>query len=271
MRFERELSLAGGSNTNYLRMSQRGPQLQRVQRVDRDLIKEWQHSIYPFMGFFQDGGKLHIRTPQEQYDFSKRASVEGLRVLPPDEIVRGTIYSPYLPDAQHLDVYLRNHPSQQERIVTQLFTDLRKAHAKDVIYGDRCGPNILVTKPLGKVSEIVHIDFDFEITGPTAKELEVAEVARAVLSAGESTIPILSRQLGTRHPWFDLDMACKYLDKYARHWQRDRFRITPGDLVEQLITHTYALRDKKATLPILNEFSFETQHNGLVVAHTRKK
>jgi hypothetical protein len=65
--FESGFVLAGGLNSNYVEISEQGLQLARVQKSAEDLVQEWQSSIHPFIGFFRDGGRLRLRTPQEQY------------------------------------------------------------------------------------------------------------------------------------------------------------------------------------------------------------
>jgi hypothetical protein len=244
LKFENGFPMAGGLNINYVQASEDNLQLARVPQSAKDLVQEWQVSIYPFIGFFQDGGSLHIRTPQEQYEFSKSAANEGLRVLAADEINHNIISMPFLPNAQHLGAYLLEQPADQARTINQLFTDLRNAHAKGFIYGDRCSSNILIKHTTEAMPEVVHIDFDMEISGPTAKELEVAEVIRTILCAGESTLSPLSMWLGAPQAWFNLDTVAKYLSNYAAHWERDRFRRTPGDLVERLLVSAYTIREE---------------------------
>lgn len=108
-----------------------------------DFISYEQH----FLGFTDLGGKFRRRSPQEQVQFTTKAAAQGLRVLPPvyvDENNRS--YYHFLSGSQALDDYLP-HASVNEAgtIVYQLFDDLRRAHSKGFVYGDRWSKNILIT------------------------------------------------------------------------------------------------------------------------------
>lgn len=243
MKVEHGLELSGLINTNYLHDTERGLQLARIpQHSSEDVKQTWEISLYPFIGFYKDGGRLRWRTPSEQFTFSKRAAAAGLRVVAAEELAGNTMYVPYLPAAWHLDEYLRDRPTYQSQLVNQLFTDVQRAHSRGFVYGDRFGPNILVTEQVAGQPEVMHIDFDMEISGPTANELEIAELTRTVLDASETSIRPLARWLGMPRPWFNLDTVSRYLTNQVVLWERDGYRRTPGDLTERLLTEAYAFR-----------------------------
>lgn len=174
---------------------------------------------YRFIGFIADGGRVRRRTPAEQYLFSRQAATEGLRVVPPLSFDGKTICYPFLPHARTLDVFMRNANEKDIwQVIGQLVHDLREAHVKGRIYGDRWAGNTLVDPSFG----LLHVDFDIELSGSHARELEVAQAAYHTLwSGGIRAIPPLVQALSTyRDGWFDLFRMVTYLRGFARYLNR---------------------------------------------------
>lgn len=175
---------------------------------------------YDFLGFSELGGKFRRRSAQEQIDFCRYSFSQGLRVLPPYDVDhKGRGLYPYLNQAKTLDEFL---PFAKEKeinlITTQLFSDLWRAHQRGIVYGDRWSKNMLVVPRRG----LVHIDFDIEISGKPARELEVAQAAYYSLCGGkEKSIPVLAHMLAKGKGWFDLTVVERFLMQHALHFQQN--------------------------------------------------
>ena len=140
-------------------------------------------------------------------------------VLPPLAIDGDNITYPFLHQAQTLDEYLRSHKNDQDVLVYKLIVDLRKAHRLGFVYGDRWSGNMLVHPQFG----FVHIDFDLEISGRTAVDLDVAQVAYHTLWAGAGeALSFLALMLGTQDNWFDFDTTSKYMLGLAKFLNETR-------------------------------------------------
>lgn len=48
---------------------------------------------------------------------------------------------------------------------------MHRAHAQDIVYGDRWGPNEIITED----GDLLRIDLDFQLLGPYAREFELAQ------------------------------------------------------------------------------------------------
>lgn len=231
--------LTGGLNTNYFVQSPGGEALLRVPRVNKDLFENIAYE-YQYIGFTGDGGRVRRRSPQEQFDFSWKAAKAGLMVLPPLAIDGVNITYPFLHQAQTLDEYLRSHKNDQDVLVYKLIADLRKAHGLGFVYGDRWAGNMLVHPQFG----LVHIDFDLEISGRAAVNLEVAQVAYHVLWAGgDEVLPFLALVLGTQGNWFDFDKTSKYIQGFAKFLSTTRVGGIE-DKTEELIEAADMIRSK---------------------------
>lgn len=92
---------------------------------------------------------------------------------------------------------------------------------------------------------LVHIDFDLEIFGPTAMELDVAQVAYHTLWAGrEQVLPNLANILGKEKDWFYNDNVTKYLRRLARYFSKTKV----GGLEDETEKLIETIRVVKSTL-----------------------
>ncbi len=199
--------LIGGMNTNYFSERNGMTTLVRVPHENHDLFENIIYE-YQFIGFTGDGGRVNRRNPQEQYKFSRKAAQEGLFVLPPMGINNKVIMYPYLDNAMTLDQYCKQPEINKTLLTYTIFSDLQRAHSLGFIYGDRWAGNMLVDPYFG----FTHIDFDLEITGQNARELDTAQVAYHLLwSGGTEIIPTAAKMLSRRD---ELDHA--KLHKYMR-------------------------------------------------------
>ena len=210
--------LAGEFNTNYFFQQRDNFVLLRVPKSNPDLFENIVHE-YRTIGFTGQGGRVERRSAEGQYEFSRKAAQAGLFVLPPLGLNGKNVEYPYLTNAQTLDVYLDSQQSRSSRIIFQLVHDLKRAHSKGFVYGDRWSGNMLVDPKYG----LVHIDFDLEISGPTARELDVAQVIYHTLWAGkEQVLPILTNLFGKEDKWFDNVIVIKYLRGLAKYFNKTK-------------------------------------------------
>ncbi len=207
--------LVGEFNTNVFVFAGDKTALMRIPRRNDSMFASLIHE-YRALGFIADGGRVKRRTIGEQYVFSRQAAMGGLRVVPPLSFDSKTIIYSFLPDAKTLDVFMQHaNEKDRSRIIHQLVHDLYTAHAKDIVYGDRWSGNMLVDPTFG----LMHIDFDIELLGPHAHELEVAQTIYHTLWAGGLGIgPALVRELTSDYDgWFELPHITRYLRGFARY------------------------------------------------------
>ncbi len=196
---------------------------------------------YKGLGFIDSGGRFRIRTPEEETRFTTQAAEYGLKVLPPSFVdEKGISYYRFLSGARALNDFLPNAPDGEvDNIVFQLITDLRLAHSKDFIYGDRWSPNMLIVPSRG----LTHIDFDLEIYGRNAREFEVSQVAYYTLCAGRGrALPMLSKMLAVNDKWFDLSVVEHFLNRAARYFQKDEKYGNAEQDVDSLIASVRTYR-----------------------------
>lgn len=226
------MPLVGEFNTNIFVFTNGIAALMRIPKRNESMLDSL-FCEYRAIGFISDGGRVKRRTPEEQYTFSRQAAVEGLRVLPPLSFDGKTIQYPLLPHAQTLDVFMRHAvESDKSRIIHQLVDDLHLAHAKGRVYGDRWAGNMLVDPMFG----LLHVDFDIELLGDHAHELEVAQASYHTLwSGGPSVVPVLIQALSLhRDGWFALPRTTGYLRGFARYLHQTKVG-GKEDEVEMLI------------------------------------
>lgn len=131
-----------------------------------DLEREYQE-----IGFLQRGGQYRFRSPQEQYDFMKRAMDVGLPVVSPAYYEQGeTTFIPYISGVSY-DVFLATRPKSTSKIVPKYLESITDAHNRDIIYSDRWGPNTMIDRKMN----LIHIDFDIALEGRNALEFEMSQ------------------------------------------------------------------------------------------------
>ena len=201
----------GQFNTNYYVNVGNNLGLLRVPKKNNDLLENIIYE-YQYIGFTGNGGRVRRRTSLEQYSFSMQAALEGLHVLPPLSYENGLVTYPYLFEVQTLDAYFTGVKNREE-LIFSLVSDLKKTHYSGFIYGDRWAGNMLVDKRWG----LMHIDFDLEISGRSACELDAAQMIYHTLwSGGEPIIPYLSMLIGQQRDWLDFSILVKYLRGLSR-------------------------------------------------------
>jgi len=205
----------GALNTNILVEDGRGDRyLKRYPHSNRDVM-DFIAQEQSFIGFTQQGGRFRRRTPEEQAGFTKAAASHGLRVLPTALTDReGVNYHQFIPNAQTLDTYLPVASTENtQRITLQILEDLHAAHHKGFVYGDRWSENILVTPD----HDFTHIDFDLEIYGSGARELDVASIAFYTLCGGrDKAASFLGTMLGrATDGWFNMPLVEQFTTRLA--------------------------------------------------------
>ena len=180
-----------------------------LKRIPRDNLAIIEQIKTEYIGthFLTTGGSFRRRSPQEQASFTKQAASNNLRVLVPEYMDGEVAYYSFLEKAQTLDVFFRQPFLSPSVVVKQLFDDLRTAHSLNTIYGDRWYPNMLVTPDTG----LIHIDFDIEISGPYAKEFELAQVIYYTVLSGKDQVVSPIRQYLSGSLWCDSKMVADFL------------------------------------------------------------
>ncbi|MBI5122792.1 hypothetical protein HZA75_02935 [Candidatus Roizmanbacteria bacterium] len=202
--------LGGSLNTNYVVQNpDLGTLLLRVPRRNKDI----EAAIASQFGRLGYKGKFRMRSPEEQYSFSQRAFEVGLRVVPAVDIVGRDTYYPFIDGAKTIgEFFVSTADNEQALIVNQLFDDLGKAHNNGFVYGDRVIPNMLVHPQHG----LTHIDFDVELSGQTAKEMDVSNaIYSLIVAGGEQTPALLATILATKPLWFDMKIVEYYLRRFS--------------------------------------------------------
>jgi len=189
---------------------------------------------YTFLGFFEAGGEVRQRSPQEQEEFAVHARQEGLRVVAPLRRILEVTYVPFLEHAQTLDDSLpMQDEGQTKELLRQLFSDLATAHGKKIVYGDRWSKNVLIDDKEG----IAHIDFDLELDGEVAKVFELAQITYYVLCAiDQARIPILADCI-KKHSAQDYDptLFAQFVRRHASYFQASARYAAPPEAVEALL------------------------------------
>lgn len=241
--------LGGGENRNYHIFYGEKAALLRVPQTSRMEVNDVLQEYYAYTGFTrQDQGVVRKRTPSEQFDFSTAAARASLAVLPPLTQEGDTIVYPFLSNTQTLMDYLQSDAGDKDHLLHRIFFDLRNAHRLGFLYGDRNAENVLVGE-----KDFIHIDFDLAISGKTAREFEVSELAMHTLYyGGETMIPTLATILGTMCAetprWLNLDITQRYMSRMGELLHTNR-GFTESGLKDQeaLVAAMRATRDSVRT------------------------
>jgi len=128
---------------------------------------------YDAIGFTtRYGGELKHRSLDDQERFIGECIKNGLPVTPialktggglAFPLVEGASYSKFLSS--------ETSPERLDRVIRTYIEDILKAHSKSIVYGDRWGPNTIVTAD----DKIQQIDLDLELQGEYAKEFELSQ------------------------------------------------------------------------------------------------
>lgn len=229
--------LEGALNVNVLRPgpTDNGTTTNLLWRFPKRNTSIWSSIAYEYntIGFTGHHGTVRRRSPQEQTQFTQYCASHGLRVIPPYLDGDTHVKNIFLSDAETLDVYLAHATEHQAaRVVHDLYSDMMRAHSHDIVYGDRWSENMLI-RPHGG---LLHIDFDLEIGGPTAKEFEAAQAAYYVLAGARGKIiTTLARFLAAPHARWDLDKIEQYLVGHAIHFNKNKKYGGLADEVNTLV------------------------------------
>lgn len=142
---------------------------------------------YEGLGFTALGGGYRFRTLTEQVEFVQRCQALGLGV---GRLERwdGLTIARYEPGIR-LSHY--NRMAEADAGVTLHFLDtVVLAHREGVVLGDRWTPNALVT-PVG---DVVHVDFDINLSGPVAREFELSQ---AIYYGSQSANPAVGKAVAS--------------------------------------------------------------------------
>ncbi len=148
--------------------------LSRGRNDDPSEVLENLHEEYSSNGFLKKAGAYRLRSPREQLHFVANARKARLRVVPFVGVIDGDLVMPLIAGS---DMKTHVNAVKNERALLHamrpVLSDITAAHAptRNVVYGDRWLKNILV----GRGARIHHVDFDIEISGPFAREYEVAQ------------------------------------------------------------------------------------------------
>lgn len=238
--------LVGELNINKLVASPSGlVLLKRTPKENKHILRSIAHE-YNNIGFTNAGGKFRRRTPEEQAKFTEYAAIQGLRVVPPIIKDGNITYFRFLNQAKTLDNYLFEATEDETtQTVYQLFNDLWKAHNRSgIIYGDRWSKNILVDPHAG----VMHIDFDIEISGRPAKELDIAQIAYYILCGGrEKAIGLLTHILSHSEGWFNPTLVDQFLRGHARHFHSSQQYGHAEEMTDMLIALSNKGREQLMT------------------------
>lgn len=258
--------LEGELNLHAIVKDKRGREyLKRYPKDNPRIFRSLAHE-YHALGFTNLGGTFRRRTPEEQRNFLEHAAQNGLSVLPPAYVDEKNInYYPFLAGSETLDEFLPHASDKEmEQVTYELFADLRQAHSNDIIYGDRWSKNILVVPSFSIEAshdsslsdnhlttvqrKLVHIDFDLEISGPVARELELAQVTYYTLCAGrQRVLPTLSKILAinVNVPNLNFPVFAQFLERHAIFFKDNKEYGNCEKEVLALIAAMYTLRGNR--------------------------
>ncbi len=148
--------------------------LSRGQNEDQSEVIHNLQEEYAFNGLMKKGGAFRIRSPREQVQFVINARRAKLRVVPFVGVMDDDLIMPMITGN---DMKSKVNTVKNERallhVIRPALHDIASAHApsKQIVYGDRWLKNIIVDRRGG----IHQVDFDIEISGPHAREYELAQ------------------------------------------------------------------------------------------------
>lgn len=179
-----------------------------------------------FLGHPQNGFRL--RTAAEQHQFTTLLRENGIKAS-------RTIYSKgniqiisYENGAVNIADLWINADQRAPTATDMALIKLAESHDKGFILGDRWGPNEILTTD----GEIMFVDFDIEISGPEAKEFEMASMLyfNSYFAQQPSSIKDLNRLLEIYKQFFASSLFTKvynkpllfdYLTRYFSYFAND--------------------------------------------------
>ena len=120
------------------------------------------------MGYLKTGLEYKIRTIKEQIVFNEKCISNKIPVQKIIDDGENYLLLEFI-EGKTLKEYLKNNPDFS--VIEKYFNDIFKTHKKGIIFGDRWGPNTIVTE-----EKLIEIDFDIELRAEDAKEFEITEI-----------------------------------------------------------------------------------------------
>lgn len=210
----------------------------RSQNHDRSVSSsDLQEELY-WNGFLERGGGSYYRNNAEQLAFARLAKSRQLSIIPILGEWKGELVLPWVEgkDVRELLHHDDVSVNTMVHIVTSTLADLKRAHHPHhrIVFGDRWAKNI----HFGHDARVRQLDFDIEITGPQARELEMAQVIYSMIRDAKHTGRMLTalRRVGLkkylRH--HDTRAVTHFLSRYAT-WYRHKHIDEPvrSDAIEK--------------------------------------
>ncbi len=192
--------------------------LSRGQNEDRTEVLENLQEEYSFNGLLKRRGAYKLRSPREQVRFVEHARRSRLRVVPFVGVINGDLVMPLITGS---DMKTHVNAVKNERamlhVLRPVLNDITAAHAptRNVVYGDRWLKNILV----GRGARIHHVDFDIEISGPFAREYEVAQFLYSSVRDTQNKDRLLAAlsacNMRKRLKYHDMSAVSEFLGNYG--------------------------------------------------------
>lgn len=126
---------------------------------------------YRGVGFLSNpGNSVFYRTYPQQAETARNLQKAGIPVIIPRITTESFQVIDFFPNSMNLtESWLYNHPKASD-YTTLMLDELRSAHEKGILLGDRRGGNELILEN----GTFKFIDFDIGIAGPEACEFDVA-------------------------------------------------------------------------------------------------
>lgn len=185
---------------------------------------------YRGVGFLSNpNNSVFYRTYPQQAETARNLQEAGIPVVTPRVTTDNFQVIDFLPNSMNLtESWLHNHPKASEYTTLMLY-ELRSAHKKDILLGDRRGGNELILEN----GIFKFIDFDIGIAGPEAYEFDVAGflyfIAHKVHKGNFKRIPELlatlrkflhSDEVKQTYNW---PLLVSYTKRYYDYFKNDGF------------------------------------------------
>jgi tRNA A-37 threonylcarbamoyl transferase component Bud32 len=116
---------------------------------------------YHGIGATKNGIGFRVRTPTEQAEFTQKARKVGLKTINCTATEDGALQMDYI-DGTPLNKYIQREPKDiNTKIIKNVLEHMANAHNNEIIFGDRWGPNTIITQE----EDFVELDFDIELVG----------------------------------------------------------------------------------------------------------
>lgn len=212
--------------------------VKRTLRQDNlaQLIHRLSEEEFPAVGFV---GNVRGRSMQEQAEHMQESSDLGLIVPTPFGADEQILLYTYIPG----DTLSKHIKDGNTAAIAPSLTSLAEAHKQDIIHGDPYPGNFILQDD----EKIVRIDFDVEIEGKYAKELELSQFLWAVCNQTIDIDPVAD-MLGRfvqEHPHteYDWDQISTFMKKYETYLRK--FSNGMPRLGEKLVVITSTIAENK--------------------------